>query len=43
MAVWDLHGNLIATRGVPSGVIKKAFKMQRGKKNVLRTKSISRR
>ena len=31
MAVWDLNGNLIATRGVPARALKKAFKLQGGK------------
>lgn len=29
LAIWDLKGRLIATRGVPASALKKAFKMQR--------------
>ena len=31
MAIWDLKGNLIATRGVSPSALKKAYKMQGGK------------
>ena len=40
LAIWDLKGRLIATRGVPASALKKAFKMQRS--NNVRKKSIRR-
>lgn len=37
MAIWDLKGRLIATRGVSASAVKQAFKMQRSTQNVRTT------